>query len=202
MRPAVERLGEGDVSAVVAVLAEAFGSYPVMRFVLGADAHDPRRLRRLVELFVTARVVRGEPMLGIRADSGLVAAAVVSFPGRVETPASFGPLRAAVWQELGAAAEARYDAYGAATRPFTVDEPHIHLNMVGVVRRHQGAGLGRCLIEEVERMSAADPGSAGVTLNTEDPRNVALYRHLGYGIIGHATVSPELETWGFFRRTG
>jgi hypothetical protein len=51
-------------------------------------------------------------------------------------------------------------------------------------------------------MSAADPASAGVTLNTEDPRNVALYQHLGYEIIGHAAVAAELETWGFFRRTG
>lgn len=39
----------------------------------------------------------------------------------------------------------------------------------------------------------------GVTLTTEDQVNVSLYEHLGYEVIGQATVAPELRTWGFFR---
>jgi hypothetical protein len=48
-------------------------------------------------------------------------------------------------------------------------------------------------------MSRQDERSVGVTLTTEDPDNVPMYRHLGYSIIGHATVAPDLRTWGFFR---
>jgi len=28
---------------------------------------------------------------------------------------------------------------------------------------------------------------------------VPIYQHLGYEIVGHATVAPDLRTWGFFR---
>lgn len=198
----VEPLHAGDLDAVVSVLAEAFAGYPVMRFVLGSDTPHARPLRRLVELFVTARVMRAEPMLGIRDERGdLIAAAITSFPGRTAAPAEFADVRAAVWQELGADAEARYDAYGAATRPFAIDEPHLHLNMIGVLPGHQGTGLARRLVHAVESLSRADPVSTGVSLNTEDARNVALYRHLGYEVVGHAVVGPDLETWGFFRRS-
>lgn len=197
----MEPLQAGDTEAVVSVLAEAFATYPVMRFVLGADTPDARRLRRLVGLFVTARALRGEPMLGIRDDRGdLIAAAITSFPGRAGAPAEFEDVRATVWRDLGADAEARYDAYGAATRRFTIDEPHLHLNMIGVVTAHQGTGLARRLVNAVESLSRADPLSTGVSLNTDDARNVPLYRHLGYDVIGHAVFGPDLETWGFFRR--
>lgn len=80
-----------------------------------------------------------------------------------------------------------------------VDVPHLHLNMVGVRQRARGQGLGRMLIEQVHLLSRKDAESKGVTLNTEDANNVSLYEHLGYKLVGHTTVAPELETWGFFR---
>jgi hypothetical protein len=36
----------------------------------------------------------------------------------------------------------------------------------------------------------------GVTLTTGDQANVSLYEHLGYEVVGQATVAPELRTWG------
>jgi hypothetical protein len=36
-------------------------------------------------------------------------------------------------------------------------------------------------------------------LNTEDPKNVPLYQHFGYRVIGHERVSRELMTWAFYR---
>jgi hypothetical protein len=62
------------------------------------------------------------------------------------------------------------------------------------------------LLDHLHALVEVDPGSRGVSLNTELPRNVELYRYFGYRITGHARVAPELETWGFFRpsqsRTG
>lgn len=104
-----------------------------------------------------------------------------------------------MWAELGSAARARYEAFGAAAARFDVDLPHIHLNMVGVRRAERGRGLGRRLIERVHRLSEEDPGSNGVTLTTEDEANLALYEHLGYELVGRETVAPRLTTWGFSR---
>jgi ribosomal protein S18 acetylase RimI-like enzyme len=196
--PPVVRLEREHADEIVELLAEAFRGYPVMRFVLGDD--DAERLRRLVLLFVMARVLRDEPLLGIRDEGVLVAAATTSFPSDAPHPRAFLELRAELWQALGPEAEARYDAYGAATRTFPFDFPHVHLNMVGVRPGARGRGLARRLIDEVQAIARARPGSQGVTLTTEDPTNVAFYEKLGFGVVGRVRVSPTLESWGFLRR--
>ena len=196
----VKELDADRAPDVVDVLSEAFFDYPVMRFVLGPSQPDYERcLRSLVGVFVSARVLRGEPLLGVAGASGLEGAAIVSRPDEGPAPERFRALAAEVWGELGVPARSRYDAFASACATFRVDDPHLHLNMVGVRRSAQGTGLARKLIEHVHGMSLRDERSVGVTLTTEDPDNVPLYRHLGYGIIGHATVAPDLRTWGFFR---
>jgi len=191
---------DGDASPlVVEVLCEAFHDYPVMRFVLGGDSSDyRRRLGLLVGFFVETRVHRGEALLGIGTADRLDGAAIVSDPAR-PSPPEVAELREKVWVRLGTKERLRYEAFGAACAPFQVDAPHIHLNMIGVRPAAQRTGLSRTLIEEVHRLSREDPESTGVTLTTEDARNVALYRHFGYDVVGHDIVAPELETWGLFR---
>jgi len=186
----------GDVASV---LCEAFADYPVMRFVLGDGGNYEARLATLIGFFTAARVHRGETLLGVESAGALVAAALVSDPTR-ESPSSLDTVRDATWATLGDATRERYAAFGAAASSFEVAAPHIHLNMIGVRRAGRGLGLGRLLLEHVHDMSRADPRSEGVSLTTEDPANVPLYEHFGYEVIGHARVSPELETWGFFRR--
>jgi GNAT superfamily N-acetyltransferase len=195
----VEPLGEGDTDEIVAALVDAFRGYPVMRFVLGDD--DEERLRMLVRLFVMARVLRGEPRLGVRRGGGLSAVAIASFPDGSPAPPAFDALRADVWRRLGADARARYDAYVAAASTFPFGFPHVHLNMVGVRPAERRGGLARRLIDEVQRIARARSGSEGVTLTTEDPANVPFYERLGFALVGHAQVGPGIESWGFVRRS-
>lgn len=197
----VVRLGPGSAPRVVEVLCRAFRDYPVMRFVLGGSgADDPGRLHRLVTLFVTARALRGEPLLGVEDEGRLVAAATMSDPGQGETPAAFHALREETWRALGADARARYDLCGQAWGPLTVEVPHLHVNMIGVDPGYQGRGLARALLSEAHGVSRGTPGSQGVTLTTEDPKNVPFYLHMGYEVVGQARIAPGLETWGLFHR--
>ena len=186
------------------MLADAFYDYPVMRFVLGPDAPGVApyavRLHRLVQLFVSNRAYRGDPLLGVRHDGGaLVAAAVMSLPASPNPAPAFIALRESIWAELGADARARYDAYGRAAQFFAAMPPHHHLNMIGVRRAQQRLGLARQLLEAVHALAAADPQSSGVSLTTERPENVPLYEHFGYRVVGHVRVSAEAETWGMFK---
>jgi len=196
----VARLADSDVPDVVDVFSEAFRDYPVMRFILGGDA-SPARLRPLIQFFVSARSLRGEPLLGVVENERLVAAATVSFPSNVASPHALAIAREAVWERLGAGPRDRYETCGRVWKTFVAPEPHIHLNMIGVRPSSQGRGYARLLLDHVHGMSRDSPGSEGVTLTTEDPKNVAFYERAGYEITGHARVTPELETWGFFRRT-
>lgn len=193
-------LGGGDVPTIVAVLCDAFADYPVMRYVLAdAGSSYAHHLPILVRFFVMARMLRGEPMLGIGEGSALWGVALMSRPGSAAAPVELEGLRGALWGQLGAAARQRYEAFGAAHEPFAVRTSHFHLNMIGVRKTEQGRGLSRRLLDAVHRRSREDRDSQGVTLTTEDPAKVSFYEHFGYELRGHVRVAPELETWAFYR---
>jgi len=185
---------------VVAVLADAFHDYPVMRYVVGPEHTDyDRRLTELISFFVFRRMRHGAPMLGASDAHGrLVAAAVMTLPIEPESPADVVARREALWGDLGDDTRLRHDTYALTTKQFAIDRPHHHLNMIGVRKAHAGTGLARPLLEAVAGISRDDPGSCGVSLTTEVARNVTLYEHFGYRAVGHARVTPELETWGFY----
>ncbi len=211
----VVRVPSLEAHRVVDVLVDAFFDYPVMRFVL-SDAGEsyPQRLRTLVGFFVMARAFREEPLLGVplgdageagaTGDSGsgsaLAAAATVSLLDGSPSPPELAEMRDRVWGQLGTGARSRYERCGASWAPMEeVGHGHIHLNMIGVRDRARGRGLARRLIDQVHAISRSTPGSEGVTLTTEDPSNVRIYERLGYHVVGHVRIAPELESWGMFR---
>lgn len=213
--PRLVELPPERTGAAVAVLCEAFRDYPVMRYVLGgpeAEGLPPaphgtpehrrreEQLERLVTFFVMARVLRREPVLAVEDPPGeVVGVATLTLPHSREAPPELGGLRDETWGVLGPEARERYERLGAVWSGFGTDTPHHHLNMIGVRRTRAGEGLARILLDEVHRRSAEHPDSAGVSLTTEDPRNVGLYRHLGYRVVAEGEIPGALRTWGMFR---
>lgn len=197
---AVQWLGRERAGAAADLLGAAFSEYPVLRYVLGAEHPDyDRALAALIRFFVEARLLRDEPVLAVPVESGLGAVALVSYPDGPASASELAVLREKLWSELGGAARARYEAFGAACQPLIHDVPRIHLNMIGVGPGHQGRGLGRRLLEAVHTLARERPASQGISLTTEDPGNVPLYRRFGYEITGRAAFGPGLETWALFR---
>lgn len=87
-------LGEEHVPDVMRVLCEAFYDYPLMRYILLGQHDDyERRLSRLVHLFVMARVLRNDELLGTMEGVDLVATALVAHPARPESPTELVTLR-------------------------------------------------------------------------------------------------------------
>lgn len=199
----VERLPVDRLDDVVDVFAEAFEGYPVMRCTVGPDGDVAARERRLVRLFVTRRVARGGPMYGTPEVPGVLAGAILlTLPNEPDPPPEVAGISAAAWRELGEQARLRYDAYAAASNFFSSYSPHLHLNMIGVRHAHKGTGLGGRLLEHVRALAEAEPGCSGVSLTTENPRNVDLYQRFGYEVVGHARLETGFETWGMFLRIG
>lgn len=192
-----------DPEPATDALVEAFRDYPVMQFVLGARSDYDSHLRRLVRFFVTARELRGEPILGI-ADPGtnqVVAATIVTLPD-IASPPKLVTARATLWAALGADARARYEAYSAVAGQVHIADRHHHLNMLGVRRAYRGRGLASRLVAAVCGIADADRASTGVSLSTEDPANVALYTHLGFREIGRARADQGPEAVVMFRSRG
>ena len=194
----VVRLQRSDVRDVVDVLSEAFFDYPVMRYVVGSSGNYEERLAQLVSVFVAARALRDDPIFGVRDGPRLVAAMTTSNPANPPAP-EFAALKTELWQRLGADAERRYELCVSTWESLAVHEPQLHVNMIGVRRTHKGRGLARLLLEEVSALCAQSPPATGVSLTTEDPRNVDFYCHLGYEVVGTAAIANGVSTWSFFR---
>lgn len=217
----VINLSKQNIPEITAVLCEAFYNYPVMKYVLGEKEDYNTRLHKAVSFFVSARALRKEPILGIRNNENkLVAAATVTLPGDITSPPELFKLRDELWAEIGSEEKARYENYGNVASGLLPKEPHHHLNMIGVRNAYQGKGLARQLIDKVEKLVSQHPTSTGVSLNTEVESNVNFYLHIGYELLGEATVVSkavtddsvtalsshgttmtsfsEIVTWGFF----
>ena len=196
------RLHAEDGPQVVNVLTDSFRDYPVMRYVLGATGQDDGRLEKLIGFFVFRRIALGGPMIGVYGPDGrLAGAAVMTLPSEPEPSGEISAARERTWAELGADCRDRHDAYGAVTKTLWNLPPHHHLNMIGIRTEFQGRGFARPLLEAVFAVAAEDPKSAGVSLTTEVPKNVQFYKRFGFEVVGQAPVTPEFQTWGFFKRS-
>lgn len=189
-----------DDPAVVAALADAFGDYPTLRYLIGpAEASYRARLEALLAFFVAARRARGEPVLGVRAAGAWAAVALASLPDAAAPPGALDAVRERTWALLGADARARYEDLGARWRALAAAAPHVHLNLVGVRAAHRGQGLGAALVRAVVARAAAHPTARGVSLTTETEANVGFYRALGFDELGSVDVAPGLRSWVLYR---
>jgi GNAT superfamily N-acetyltransferase len=185
------------------VFADAFTGYPVMRFTVGDEGDVAARERRLVRLFVERRVARGGPMYALPENStrqNFDGAILLTIPEEPPPGPEIADISAAAWRDLGEDARLRYDDYTRASNFFSDYGPHLHLNMIGVRRAQKGTGLGRVLLDAVRELAEDNPMYSGVSLTTENPRNVDLYQHFGYDVVGEGQFGPNLKTWGMFLR--
>jgi GNAT superfamily N-acetyltransferase len=195
----VQRLTGAELDLAVEVLCAAFSDYPVMRFVLGDEGvRDAARLTAFVTYLTERRLLRGHPVLGVRREARLVAAANLDPPVPGPTPPALAERLARLRALVGGEAVERLERFGASSEPFEPALPHWHLGMIGVRPERQGEGLGRVVLDHVHALSAADPASSGVTLTTERPANVRLYEHFGYRVLGR-TALPGFESVVMFR---
>jgi len=73
-------------------------------------------------------------------------------------------------------------------------DDNAHIEQVSVSPEHQGAGVGRALIDRVCAW-ASQTGRLVITLTTYDevPWNRPLYEHLGFRVLPDEEIGPELH---------
>lgn len=196
----IERLPQEAREFAVDVLCESFRTYPIMQFVLGPEMGQEDRRRSLIGFFVDVRYAMNWPVLGLVNGDELVAVALVNEPHDRSFLERFREGIARVKQELGEAAFTRLERFEKAAEGNEPLERHYFVGMMGVLPEHQGKGHARMLLEYVRQL-AIDAGCAGIALSTEDPRNLPFYEHIGFEIVGEATVD-DLSTWSLWWRNG
>ncbi|MFM8270868.1 MAG: GNAT family N-acetyltransferase [Gemmata sp.] len=192
-------LSLADERDAVAALGAAFANYPLFAVLCPGAARRPRATEALCRfLFRTAVRVRGAFGTPDR-----TAVACAWPPGR-EWPSRWDAICAGgaplAWR-LGWRAfrvltrlEAEFDARRAAHVP----GPHWYVPLLGVRPEAQGRGLSRVTLEPI--FAAADRGRVPVYLETATEPNVAIYKKLGFELLGRRVLTGGLPNWELLRR--
>jgi len=192
-------LGRSWVDDARRVLIAAFASDPTVRYVCDAESDAfERRLHALYASLVRLQLASGEPRLGVVHGGSLVAVC------HLLRPAARMPLRAEAthalrlaWR-LGPGALARGARFARAVARCHPATPHYYVVSIGVDPACQGHGHGGVLLRAIHERSDADPTSAGVALDTQNPGNVALYERFGYRVTREEDIGP-LHSWCMYR---
>ncbi|OMQ16247.1 hypothetical protein A7K94_0203850 [Modestobacter sp. VKM Ac-2676] len=187
IRPAAQ----DDVAAAAAVLADAFADYPWTRWTVDADAHD-ERLRDLHRLFLSAVAVPfGRVDLGEVGDE--LVSVTVWMPGTEVPDDVWAQVTPAAVELAGDRAAAAAEAE-AAIAVHRTGEPHVALSSMGVLREHQGRGIGAATL--TAGLEVADREGLPVHLETSAEANVRFYRRLGFTVTGDvALTGGGPRTW-------
>ena len=187
------------------VFTQAFAHDPVIRwFFADYPPTDLAPVRDLFRFSCGVRLARGEPLIGVRESitgptGPLLGVVGVSLPDAGEWTAELDHEYESLKRRIGPRAAERLDRYDAlkdAHRPAAL--PHFYVVEIGVRPEAQGRGCARALLDQVHRLSAAHPTSAGVALDTENPANISLYRQFGYQVTAQAALD-DLPVWYLFR---
>jgi ribosomal protein S18 acetylase RimI-like enzyme len=190
-----ERLDEA-----VAVLTTAFENDPAIRWLFEPGAAPYAEC--LDALFRFACLVRLEldwPLYGIEMDGRLAGVLGVTMPGDDAWPESLQQIYAGLGETVGQESIRRLETYSELADHDRPKEPHLHVGMVAVDPGFQGKGIGRQLLEEIQRMSEEHPESIGVALDTENPPNLDFYQRCGYVIVAEHRLEDAITVWNLFR---
>ena len=87
------------------------------------------------------------------------------------------------WEELEAGVpgmSGRTAVYEQVSSLGAPDGPHYHLGVIAVAPHHQGGTIGRALLQAFCALSASDPASCGVYLETATQTNLNFYEKAGF----------------------
>lgn len=189
-----------DVERVVSCLCAAFAEDPITGFLLQSGPGYPERLTRFVSLLFRARIALGMPILVAQGSAGIHGAVMGNTTAPPPWPRDFedewGGFEAAVPGFNDRAA--LYDQIAEVSKPSV---PYYYLGMIGTDTTLQGVGIGTQLLQSFCDLSAADPLSAGVYLETANPSNVRFYERRGFEVTGQGSLGAG-TLWCMFLRHG
>jgi GNAT superfamily N-acetyltransferase len=137
-------------------------------------------------------------LIGCVDDEAIYGVACISFPERPGWPPELDRVYEELKIQIGTESARRLEAYGRLSDEHRPDDPHHFLAVLGVDPHYQGRGLGRRLLEGIQRMAAAHPSSIGVALDTENPDNLPFYQRFGYKLTAESMLL-DTKIWHFFR---
>lgn len=195
----VIELGRDRFDESVEVLTAAFAADPSLRHVCrGEDSGYDDRRRALFRAMVRYQLDWDEPRLGVLEGDQLVGVCHLARPGARER---IRPVLALGWNMAagpGWGALARGARLAQALGRCHPHIRHFYIVSLGVDPRCHGRGHGGRLLNEVITRATAAHDCQGIALDTQNRRNVDLYRRFGFEVGREERIGP-LDSWCLFR---
>lgn len=185
-----------DVEEAVGHLCAAFSEDPITLFLLEAGPGYPARLSQFFSLLMRARIALSMPVLLARGPTGIQGATMGYTTAPPDWPSDLAQDWARFGQGVPGMAE-RMTVYDAIAERYKPSAPHHYLGVIGVDPTAQGLGIGMQLLKAFCDLSARDPQSAGVYLETAKPANVPFYERAGFVVTGRGRLGSE-TLWCMF----
>jgi ribosomal protein S18 acetylase RimI-like enzyme len=181
-----------DIDEAVGCLATAFAQDPITGFLLQTSQGYRERVKQFFSLLMRARVALKMPVFVARGTQGIGGATMGYSTVQSDWPARLTE----EWDQFEKAIPgltermAIYDEVAAKFKPPT---PHYYLGVIGTDPALQGSGIGTQLLKSFCEVSASDPLSSGVYLETAQASNLKFYERGGFsetgrGNLGDATL--------------
>jgi GNAT superfamily N-acetyltransferase len=170
--------------AAVKIFSDAFSEDTLFRFAF-PDAEQRYRLTGIMYEFVVYELV---PMMrlklkGLYVKEKLVAVGVYTTPeSKTEWTKNLDKAINKMREKAKDESISMIGGYSMKSRKFKIEEPHFYFNELAVSPGEQGKGYGKAMFEYVESQCLKHPAAKGIGLDTPNPDNVKIYKHLGYKV--------------------
>jgi len=176
-----------DLDDAVSCLATAFAQDPITGYLLQTGSGYHERVSRFFAILMRARLALEMPVFVARGAHGIHGATMGYSTLRPEWSAGLTE----EWVRFEKAIPGLTDRmaiYDEVATKFKPPVPHYYLGVIGTDPTLQGSGIGTQLLKSFCEVSASDPLSSGVYLETAQAANLGFYEHAGFAVTGRGSL--------------
>lgn len=178
-------------------IARAFVGYPVMNRTF-CDSPGPQEewIFEMVKRSAMARQAAGKKIPLAKIGDRVVAGANLHLPG-TEIPGADQDWFTEFLQTAGPTAAQFFPRFIEKVETIKLLQPSAYLIMIGVDPEFQGMKVGRNLIDYCFDLAREIPDCKGMGLDTQDPKNVEIYRRCGFEVVDETSLDdmPIYVLW-------
>src|SRR5215510_13823616 len=189
-----------DVDTAVSCLASAFVRDLITGYLLNTGEGYRERVSQFFSILMRARIALAMPVLLARGDAGICGAVMGYSTVRPDWPKELTE----EWERFESGIPGvveRMAVYDEVAARFKPSAPHYYLGVIGTEPAQQGQGIGTQLIKSFCDVSARDPLSSGVYLETAQESNLGFYESAGFRETGRGRLGSS-TLWCMFLSHG